>query len=370
VVRPRPRLPPDRPGHLYGVTTAALAPRATNAAPRLLSLDVVRGTAVVGMLLVNSAGVDGAMPAQLVHAEPGALTVADLVFPLVLLVVGVGTSLSPRLVDGRAVLRRCALLFAIGCLLVSAKYRSLSPSTGVLQHIALATLSAYGVLRLPRRWQAAAWGAALLAAWAAPTWLSLPGTVAGSWDPQTTLASAVERLLTGHVGREQVVASLLSGLTVLAGVFAGRALREHPGLPGAARVAGGGLVAGAAGLLLAGAVPVDKALWTPSYVLVTAAPCALLLVAAVVLLDLPGSRPAARALVQPLRVLGANALAVYVAMTLLYAAVLPPVRDELVAPLRALLGDPAAALLYACSAVLLGWALAAALWRRSVLVRL
>lgn len=349
--------------------TAAAVPR-TGLPPRLLSLDVVRGTAVVGMLLVNAAGVDGAMPAQLVHAEPGGLTLADLVFPLFLVVAGVGTSLSPRLADGRAVLRRCALLFAVGCLLVSAKYRHLSPSTGVLQHIALATLSAYAVLRLPRRWQAPAWVAALLAAWAAPTFLELPGTRAGSWDAGTTLASAVERLVTGHVGREQVVASVLSGLTVLVGVAAGRALREHPGLPGATRVAVGGIGAGAAGLLLALAVPVDKTLWTPSYVLVTAAPCTVLLAAAVVVLDLPGSRPAARALVQPLRVLGANALAVYVAMTLLYAALLPPVRDELVAPLRVLLGDPAAAVLYAASSVLLGWVLAAALWRRRVIVRL
>ena len=352
------------------MTALTTAPTACARPARLLSLDVVRGAAVVGMLLVNHAGVDGAMPAQLVHAEPGGLTLADLVFPLFLVVVGVGTSLSPRLADGRAVLRRCALLFAIGCLLVSAKYRHLSPSTGVLQHIALATLSAYAVLRLPRRLQAPAWLAVLLAAWAAPTFLALPGTQAGSWDAQTTLASAVERLVTGHVGREQVVASLLSGLTVLAGVAAGRALREHPGLPGVARVAAGAFAAGTAGLLLAQAVPVDKTLWTPSYVLVAAALGALLLAGAVALLDLPGSSATARALVEPLRLLGANALAVYVAMTLLYTAVLPPVRDELVAPLRLLLGDPGAAVAYAASSVLLGLALAAALWRRGLLVRL
>ena len=355
------------------MTTTTVRPAAGATAPpaaRLLSLDVVRGVAVVGMLLVNHAGVDGALPAQLVDAEPGALTLADLVFPLFLFVVGVGTSLSPRLADGRAVLRRCALLFAVGCLLVSAKSRHLAPSTGVLQHIALATLASYGVLRLPRRAQAAAWGAVLLAAWLAPLHLALPGTVAGSWDPETTLASAVERLLTGHVGREQVVASVLSGLTVLAGVAAGRALREHPGTAGLLRITTGATAAAAAGLLLAGVVPVDKTLWTPSYVLVTAAPCALLLAAAVALLDRPGSRPLARRLVQPLRVLGANALAVYVSMTLLYAAVLPPVRDQLVAPLRALLGDPAAAVLYAASSVLLGGVLAGALWRRRVFVRL
>lgn len=334
---------------------------------RRLSLDVVRGLAVVGMLLVNNAGVPAAMPEQLRHSVGAGLTVADLVFPMFLFVAGVGWALSPRLGAPHEVLRRCGLLFLLGCLLVSAKYRHLSPSTGVLQHIALATLSAYAVLRLPRRVQPWTWAAALAVAWAAPTFLSLPGTVAGSWQAGTTLSSAVERMLTGHVGKEQVVASVVSALTVLLGVFAGRTLQARPGPEGVRLLLLGASAAGGAGLLLARSVPLDESLWTPSFVLVSGALCAALLAGAVALLDL---RPGGAPLVQPLRVLGANAIAVYVATTLLYSAVLAPVRDPLVQPLRAVAGDEVAALVYAVSAVLLGWALCAWMWRRRVFLKI
>ena len=351
--------------------TPVAAPDAGRRAParaRTLSLDVLRGLAVLGMLLVNNQGLESAAPAQLRHSVGGGLTVADVVFPLFLFVAGLGMGRSDRPAPLRPVLRRCALLFAIGCLLVSAKYQHLSVSTGVLQHIALASLVAYAVLRLPRRWQARAAAAGLLAAWALPALVALPGTVAGSWEPGTTLSSAVERLVTGHVGKEQVVASVVSALTVLAGVQAARTLRGGDPLR---RLLAGAAAAAVAGLLLARTVPVDKALWTPSYVLVTAGICAALLAGAVALLDRPGGPGAAvAALVQPLRVLGANAIAVYVATSLLYGALLAPCRDALVGPLRALVGDTPASVAYALSSVLVGWLLCAWLWRRRVLLSL
>lgn len=358
-----PVLVPDAP-----VPAAPAPPTAVRTRRR--SLDVVRGLAVVGMLLVNNAGVPAAMPAQLRHSVGGGLTLADLVFPLFLFVAGVGMALSPRLGTPREVLRRCGLLFLLGCLLVSAKYRHLSPSTGVLQHIALATLAAYALLRLPRRWQVPAWSAAFVVTWAAPTYLSLPGTVAGSWQEQTTLASAVERLVTGHVGKEQVVASVVSGLTVVLGVFAGRLLQALPRAEAVLALlaaAGAGL---AAGLVVARDVTVDESLWTPSFTLLSGAACAALLATAVTLLDGPRPGRITTALAEPLRVLGVNAIAVYVATTLLYSAVLAPWRDDLVAPVRAALGDGAAALAYAVSALLVGWALCAWMWRRRWVVKL
>ena len=337
--------------------------------PRLRSLDVARGLAVLGMLLVNNAGIEAAAPAQLRHSAPGGLTAADIVFPLFLFVAGVGMGLSPRPAPLRQLLRRCGLLALLGCVLVSAKYHHLSPSTGVLQHIALATLAAYAVLRLPRRAQPWAAAAGLLAAWALPTFLALPGTVAGSWQHDSTLSAAVERLLTGHVGKEQVVASLVSGLTVLGGVFAGRTLVAGPGAPAVRRLLLAGAAAAGAGLLLAGTVPLDKSLWSPSYLLVTGGACAGLLAGAVALLDLRTEGRWTRLLTQPLRVLGANAIAVYVATTLLYAGLLEPVRDHLVAPLRLLAGDRAASLGYALSSVLVGWLLCTWLWRRRILLK-
>lgn len=333
--------------------------------PRRHSLDVVRGLAVLGMLLVNNAGVDGALPAQLRHSQPGGLHVADLVFPLFLFVAGVGTGLVREPAPVRRVLRRCAVLFALGCLLVSAKYQHLSVSTGVLQHIAIATLVAYAVLRAPRRMQGRLAAAGLLLAWALPTYVEVRGTVAGSWAQSTTLSAAVERIVTGHTGKQQVVAAVVSGLTVLGGVWAGRTLRAHPGPAAVRRLLLASLASTVLGLLLAPSVPLDETLWTPSYLLVTGGVCGALLAVAVVLVDLRGWHPAAH----PLRVLGANAIAVYVVTTLLYSGLLAPVRDELVWPLRLAVGDRPAALAYALSSAVVGWALAEALWRRRLLLK-
>ena len=114
---------------------------------------MVRGVTIVGMLLVNNTGDPAATPTELSHSPWHGLTVADLVFPLFPFAVGVAMPMSRSAGSLRQVLRRCALLFVVGSLLVSAKHRHRGPSTGVLQHIAGAYLLCWGPLRLPRRWQ-------------------------------------------------------------------------------------------------------------------------------------------------------------------------------------------------------------------------
>ncbi len=134
---------------------------------RILAVDVVRGLAVVGMLLVNNAGIPAAMPQALRHAPWQGLTLADQVFPLFLFTVGASMPFSQRAQRPGAVLRRVVVLFLLGSLLVSAKQHRLAPSTGVLQQIAGAYLLAWALLRLPRRAQLPA--AALLLAGLLPS---------------------------------------------------------------------------------------------------------------------------------------------------------------------------------------------------------
>src|SRR5919198_5230380 len=125
---------------------------------RVLAIDVVRGLAVVGMLLVNDAGIPAAMPQALRHAPWQGLTLADQVFPLFLFTVGASMPFSQRAQQPAAVLRRVAALVVLGCLLVSAKQYRLAPSTGVLQQVAGAYLLAWVLLRLPRQAQLPARG--------------------------------------------------------------------------------------------------------------------------------------------------------------------------------------------------------------------
>src|SRR4030095_3658638 len=94
---------------------------------RILAIDVVRGLAVVGMLLVNNAGIPTAMPQELRHASWQGLTLADQVFPLFLFSVGASMPFSQRAQRPGAVLRRVVVLFLLGSLLGSAQQEPPGP---------------------------------------------------------------------------------------------------------------------------------------------------------------------------------------------------------------------------------------------------
>jgi len=332
---------------------------------RILAIDVVRGLAVVGMLLVNDAGIPTAMPLALRHAPWQGLTLADQVFPLFLFTVGASMPFSERAQRPAAVLRRAAALFVLGSLLVSAKHHQLAPSTGVLQQIAGAYLLAWALLRLPRRALLPAAAVLLAGIWAAFTFVAAPGVRPGSWAPGSNLAEFVDRSLLGGFSEHGVLVMVASSVSVLAGVAAGRLLLRAPAAGVTFRLLALGAGTLALGLLVALAVPIGKPLWTPSFVLVTAGISDLLTAAAYRLVDRgPGRRWA-----RPLVTLGSNALALYAASVLLFAFLLKPWQAALVQPLAAAGGATFAALAYATATVLVAWALAEWLYWRRVFVK-
>lgn len=86
-----------------------------------MSLDVLRGITVAGMILVNNPGDWGYIYAPLKHAEWNGLTPTDLVFPFFMFVMGVSMSFSLRKFDYRPtrdflvkLVRRTAVLFLLG----------------------------------------------------------------------------------------------------------------------------------------------------------------------------------------------------------------------------------------------------------------
>lgn len=336
---------------------------------RLVALDVLRGLTVVGMLVVNNPGDEARAFVQLRHAPWHGLRLADLVFPFFLAVVGVTThlSLAGRAARGaddgavrRQILRRAAWLVAIGVLLNWYPfYRSgaipgiAHPDLGdrlvgrllelrlpgVLQRIGIAY--AIGALLA---WRASARRVALLAAalllghWALLTLLPVPGTggVRGAAlldQPARTLAAWCDRLLldwraaglgvhlwpfTPGWDPEGVLGTIPAVGTVLVGVLAGRWLggRHAP----ARRV--GGLAAGAAGALALGlawsvALPLNKQLWTGSFVLVTAGLAGLLLAGLLVLLPPRGDGTPPPRWTSPFLDVGVNPIAAYVGASLL-----------------------------------------------------
>jgi predicted acyltransferase len=300
------------------VADSAPIPRA---ASRLTSLDVFRGVTIIGMLVVNDPGDADAAYDQLRHSAWHGWTVADLIFPFFLFVVGITTYLSLRARAARGdsdsavrrqILRRGALIFGIGLLLnwfPFYQYGAIAghPSPTFLDHVVgrLSELRFLGVLqRIGLAYIAAAlltWrastkvvvvtiGALLVGYWVALALLPVPGEAAvgaGLLDlPGRTLAAWVDRVtldwsrwgLGNHIWESSVVydpEGLLSTVpaiaTTLIGVLAGRWLGSSRSL----RERLNGLFAAGAsltavGLLWSGVFPINKNLWTSSYVLVTA----------------------------------------------------------------------------------------------------
>lgn len=94
---------------------------AKNRPRRLLALDILRGITIAGMILVNNPGSWGHIYAPLEHASWNGLTPTDLVFPFFMFIMGVSTYFSLRKYDfemsGRALLKiliRTVVIFLIG----------------------------------------------------------------------------------------------------------------------------------------------------------------------------------------------------------------------------------------------------------------
>ena len=93
----------------------------TNNNQRLLALDIMRGLTIAGMILVNNAGTWGRAYTPLKHAAWNGLTPTDLVFPFFMFIMGVSTYLSLRKTEFKPtkktvikILRRAVIIWTIG----------------------------------------------------------------------------------------------------------------------------------------------------------------------------------------------------------------------------------------------------------------
>ncbi len=267
-------------------------------AARFRSLDVFRGATVALMILVNNPGTWSAMYPPLAHAPWHGWTATDLVFPFFLFAVGNALALvmpalqtGPAAVFWRRVAQRTLLIFAIGLLLNASPFvrwdaaGELVPKSwdtlrfmGVLQRIALCFGAAAAIVWLfGRRGALIAAGALLLGYWAACEGLGSPGDV---YSLQGWFGTALDRALLGesHLYRGEGVPFDPEGLAstapaiaqVLLGWWVGELVRRGP-VDAALlrRLALWGLGA----VLLAGLwhqqMPINKKIWTSSYVLLT-----------------------------------------------------------------------------------------------------
>ncbi len=294
---------------------------------------------MAAMVIVNTPGDWGAVYAPLLHAEWHGWTPTDLIFPFFVFIVGVSIVLSRRRDAGvAAFVRRAAVLFGLGLLL--ALYPRFDVTTvrimGVLQRLALCYLAAALFHRAMARHDEAGRlrgalagaGALLVAYWALLRFVPVPGGAAGDLTPSGNLGAWLDRAVLGeaHLWRQSATwdpEGLLSTLpaiaTALTGLAAGTLLLGT-GTP-ARKVAwliGAGFASTAAGLLWGVSFPINKNLWTSSYVLFTSGLASLGLAVVYWVVDVRGWRGWTR----PLVVMGTNALALFVVSGLLVKTLL------------------------------------------------
>jgi predicted acyltransferase len=246
------------------------------------SLDALRGLTVLAMGLVNLQGSAAASFPAFVHAPWHGLTLADLVFPFFLLVVGLTIPLThdrPPGVAWSRILRRALVLAALGIALTWI----IRPSTfadlrltGVLQRIALVYLTCAAIARVnPGAWLPAAMAAALLVLHAVALFVPAPGALAASLAPGGGLAGWLDqvalpgRALRGSYDPEGVLSTLSAVASGLIGVATARwlARRERANHFNLGVLAA---LLAISGIAVAFVIPLNKALWTPSFALVTA----------------------------------------------------------------------------------------------------
>ena len=318
-----------------------------NTQSRIAAVDALRGLAIAAMILVNNPGSWSHVYAPMLHAKWHGMTPTDLIFPLFIFIVGIAAaySLPRQLAKGvsrhqvmRQALLRSAKLLMLGWFLAVFYFNFAQPGydwwqsrvleiriPGVLQRIGLVfAMTAMLLLWLGRRGIAAAFIITLAIYWllmALVPYSTADGTIyAGQWAFGNSLSAWLDHQILGpaHVyygearpfsfDPEGILSTLPALATSLSGVLTGMYLQSaqtHARKSAATMVCG---IAGIAiGYALSAAIPINKALWTPSYVFLSSGWSLVALSVLLFVMDVRGWQRWAR----PLIVCGANSIAFY-----------------------------------------------------------
>jgi len=303
---------------------------------RLLSLDVFRGATVAAMILVNNPGSWSDIYAPLEHAEWNGCTPTDLIFPFFLFIVGVSISYAygtkkldlqnhPTLILKAG--KRTLILFGLGLML------SLFPQVftdpvgafaivripGVLQRIAVVFfISTLIFLKTNEKNVLKIGIAILLLYWILMNFIPVPGIGDANLGKETNLGAWLDRtLLTeAHLWKsvktwdpEGILSTLPAIASCLFGVLVGSYLkRKH--VPDSEKVSWlcfYGFLMVLIGLLWSLQFPLNKSLWTSSFVLYTGGLATLFLALLYWIIDIKGHKK----FTKPFLVYGVNAITVF-----------------------------------------------------------
>lgn len=365
-----------------------------NQTQRLLSLDVFRGITIALMIIVNSQASEHPY-ALLEHVTWNGCTLADLVFPFFLFIVGITTAISLQRHKAvelkwelyQTIFKRSVMLFLLGLFLNAFPYHYDISSLriyGILQRIALCYL-ACSILYLNTsiKTQVILFIGILLGYWILLTQIPVPGfganqlTAEGSWVAYCDqLLFSSQQLYFKVFDPEGILGTVPSIATTLFGVLVGQLL-----LSSIDKTRKGFVLAftGCVFLIVAWvgsySFPINKNLWTSTFVLWTSGWAALLFAFVYLLIDVYGVKRWSLAF----KILGMNALFLFIVHVLLlkmqFAIKLQLANGQVMNAQRAIayylfgnLGPENSALLYSLAFLLLNFCFAVFLYRRKLFI--
>jgi predicted acyltransferase len=313
---------------------------------RLTSLDVFRGMTMATMILVNMASLGDTYP-WLDHVPWHGYTIADFVFPFFLYIIGVSMAFSlAKYTSGNVaitqqvywqIIRRSLMLFGLGLILNNLlwNYNLTDPKIfpdlehlrimGVLQRIGIAFfLSSITILTLSQRgiWILA--GEILVGYWLILTFIPAVDNGDGVFTQFGNFGSYIDRLIitTAHLHKGSKFMSDPEGLfgtipaivSILFGYLTGGWLkRQAVASRTSINLLMFGLAAVVIGLVWNGFFPINKKLWTSSFVMFTTGWGLISLAACYELVDV---RKYGKWF-KPFEIMGLNAIFIYVASIVL-----------------------------------------------------
>jgi predicted acyltransferase len=308
-------------------TVAELPPKKE----RLLSLDVFRGITIAGMLLVNDPGTWSAIYPPLEHAEWNGWTPTDLIFPFFLFIVGITTylSINSRRAHGaddgaiiKQIIRRGLIIYLLGFLMALSPGYQWGDITGFAhpsawdrvlmrwEHVRImGVLARIGIVyiiaalicyKTTMKQQVVIIACILYGYWFAMTLLPVPGTggtlgaaLIGTKDQN--LAAWLDRKILGvnHIwvggvtfDPEGPMSTIPAIATAMLGYLCGRWIGTvRPLLEKMSGLFAVGSIGMMLGLMWNWSFPINKSLWTSSYVLFTAGMACVILAACMWIID-------------------------------------------------------------------------------------
>lgn len=379
---------------------------------RLLALDILRGITIAGMILVNNPGSWGSIYAPLEHASWNGLTPTDLVFPFFMFIMGVSTYISlrkyefkPALPTIMKILRRTVVIFFIGLAIawlglfmrgIHNGLEVLEAATqfdhirilGVMPRLAICYCAAsLTAITLRHKWLPA-FVAALLVAYAI---ILLTGN--GFAFADTNVISIVDHKI---LGPDHMYADTIDGVTlkfdpegllstipsiahVLIGFLMGAAIMKTKDNDERIRsLFIVGTILTFSGFLLDFGMPINKKIWSPTFVLTTCGLASSFLGLLIWIIDIKGKKKWCRFF----EVFGVNPLFLYVlgaVLSILISFTTVNVGEstmtlkgyiyrELLVPLCG--DDTLASLCFAISFVLVNWIIGYALYKKKIYIKI